>query len=111
MISKTLKSLENKNGIIDLSIIKKLLEILCVLLIIFTILYFTCFGCFLVWNGSTSRIAQTVTLSSEGAASQIFPDFMGEYQLAEVLSDTGHNWYRYVDKENIFLMYNNLGKI
>ena len=111
MISKTSKNLQNENEMIDFSIIKKLLKILLILLIIFTILYFTCFGSFLVWNGSTSRIAQTVTLSSEGAANQIFPDFMGEYQLAEVPSDTGHNWYRHVDKENIFLMYNNLGKI
>ena len=76
------------------------MEILSVLLIIVTILYFTCFGCFLVLNDSTSWVAQTVTLSSEGAANQLLPDFMGEYQLAEVSDDIEYNWYRHVDREN-----------
>ena len=102
MISKTSKSLQDKDNIIDLSMIKKFLEILSVLLIIVTILYFTCFGCFLVLNNSTSWVwvAQTVTLSSEGAANQLLPDCMGEYQLAEVSDDTEYNWYRHVDREN-----------
>ena len=100
MISRTLKSLEDKNEIFDISLIKHLLEILSVLLIIFTILYFTCFGCFLVLNDSTSWVAQTVTLSSEGAANQLLPDCMGEYQLAEVSDDTEYKWYRHVDREN-----------
>ena len=40
---------------------------------------------------------------------------MGEYQLAEDHSDdvslTVNNWYRHVDREDRFLMYNNLGNI
>ena len=111
-ISKTLKSLEDKNEIFDLSIIKQLMEILSVLLIIVTILYFTCFGCFLVLNDSTSWVAQTVTLSSEGAANQLLPDCMGEYQLAEVSDDTEYKWYRHVDRENNnTIIYNNSGNI
>ena len=105
IISEARNSLEDKNEIIDLSIIKKLLEMLSVLLIIFTVFYFTCFGCFLVFNGSTSWIAQIVTLSSERAANQ---SSMGQYQLAEVTSDTDFNWYRHVDR-NRFLVYNNFG--
>ena len=83
MISEIVKSLEDRNEKIDLSITKKLLGVLSVSLIIVTILYFTCFGCFLLLNGSTSWIAQAVTLSSEGAANQRYPHSMGEYQLAE----------------------------
>ena len=112
MISKTSKNLQNENEMIDFSIIKKLLKILLILLIIFTILYFTCFGCFLVLNDSTSWVAQTVTLSSEGAANQLLPDCMGEYQLAEVSDDTEYNWYRHVDRENNnTIIYNNSGNI
>ena len=81
LISNALKSLEDNNEIIDMSIIMKLWKILFVLLMIFTKIYFTCFGCFLVLNDSTSWTAQTVTLSSEGAA-KMYPHSMGEYQLA-----------------------------
>ena len=87
------------------------MKILSILLIIFTIIYFTCFGCFLVMNDSTSWKAQTVTLSSEGPAYEKYPDSMGEYQLAEEGSITVYNWYRHVDREDRFLIYNNLGNI
>ena len=115
MISSTLKSLEEENETkIDFSLITKLLTILSILLIIFTIIYFTCLGCFLVLNDSTSQPAQTVTLSSEGAANGKYPDSMGEYQLAEEEIegwDVVYNWYRHRDREDRFLIYNNLGKI
>ena len=105
MISNTLKSFENENE--NLTLIRKFLFILSVLLIIFTIIFFTCFGCFLVLNDSTSWAAQTVTLSSEGVVNQRYPDSMGEYQLAGEIR--GYNWYRHEDKKDSFLMYNNIG--
>ena len=108
MVSNTFKSLQDKNEIIDLSIIKKFMRIFSVLLMIFTIIYFTFFGCFLVLNDSTSWAAQTVTLSSEGAANETYPDSMGEYQLAEE-EIRGYNWYQHKDRDDRFLMYNNLG--
>ena len=109
MISNTLKSLQDENEIqLDFFMIKKLFKILSILLIIFTIIFFTCFGCFLVLNDSTSWVAQTVTLSSEGAANETYPDSMGEYQLAEE-EIGGYNWYQHQDREDRFLMYNNLG--
>ena len=120
MISNTLKCFEAEDEIqIDWTLIKNFLKILSVLLIIFTIIYFTCFGCFLVLNDSTSWAAQTVTLSSEGPANETYPDSMGEYQLAEEEiqvwgvggSLTVYNWYRHKDREDRFLLYNNLGNI
>ena len=114
MIFNTLESFEDKDEIkIDWTRIKKFLKVLFVLLIIFTIIFFTCFGCFLVLNDSTSWAAQTVTLSSEGAANETYPDSMGEYQLAEEeIEGWGvvYNWYRHKDREDRFLMYNNIGK-
>ena len=90
--------------------IQKFLKILSVFLIIFSIVFFACFGCFLVVNDT---VAQTVTLSSEGAANETYPESMGEYQLAEEeIEKMGvvYNWYRHKDRPDRFLMYNNLGK-
>ena len=115
MIFTTLKSLEDENKMkIDFSIIKKYIKILFVIMIIFTIIYFTFFGCFLVLNDSTSSAAQTVTLSSEGGANEMYPDSMGEYQLVQddrQGSGVVNDWYRHKDRKDRFLMYNNLGNI
>ena len=111
MISKTLVCLENEEEIrIDWTLIKKFLKILSASLIIFTTIFFTFLGCFLVLNDSTSWAAQTVTLSSEGGANETYPDSMGEYQLAEE-EIRGYNWYRHKDRKDRFLMYNTLGNI
>ena len=108
MISKTLKSLQDQNETIDLSMIKKFLKILFVLLIIFSIVFFACFGCFLVVNDT---VVETVTLSSEGAANETYPDSMGEYQKIESDGDGSLTVYRHVEREDRFLLYNNLGNI
>ena len=110
MISNTtVKGFENEDETkIDWTLIKKFLKILSVLLIIFTIIFFTCFGCYLVLNDYTSWVAQTVTLSSEEAANETYPDSMGEYQLSEK-EIRGYNWYRHKDREDRFLMYNSIG--
>ena len=79
MISNTLKCLGDEVEIrIDWTMIQKFFKIFSVLLIIFTIIFFMCFGCFLVVNDDSA--AQTVTMSSEGAANETYPDSMGEYQ-------------------------------
>ena len=109
IIGETKNCLEEKKEI-KIDVIKKFLKILFVLLILFTIIYFTCFGCVLVLNNSSSLVAQTVTLSSEGGANETYPDSMGEYQLAgEDIS--GYNWYQHKDREDRFLMYNKQGNI
>ena len=108
MISNTFKSLEDENKrIIELSMINNFIRILFVILIIFTVIYFTCFGCFLVLNETP---VQAVTLSSEGPANETYPLSLGEYQLAEE-DLQGSDWYRHVDREDRFLMYNKLGNI
>ena len=107
----TLKnSLKGRNNIMDMLTIKKFLETLALLLIIFTILFFTCFGCFVVLNDSTSWKAQTVNLSNEGQLSHTDHNSMGEYQLKEDGYNLGKSvyWYRHLDRDDRFLMYNNL---
>ena len=107
MISNTSKRPQDQNETIDLSMIKKVMKILSVLLIIFSIMFFACFGCFLVLNDT---VAQTVTLSSEGAANETYPDSMGEYQQIESDGVGSLTVYRHVEREDRFLLYNNLGK-
>ena len=114
MISNTLEYFdkEKEETKINWTVIREFLKILLVLLIIFTIIFCTFFGCFLVWNDSTNRAAQTVTLSCEGAANEADSDSMGEYQLAKevikgFLSD--YNWYRHKDREDRFIMFNRNG--
>lgn len=84
-------------------------------MIIFTIIFFTCFGCFYVWNDSTSLAAQTVILSSEGSTNETYPESLGEYQLDEEKMQDGsinvYDWYKHVDREDRFLKYNKLGNM
>ena len=115
MISKLTKRLEEEKEalFIDSSLVTNIILIISLLLIIFTIIYFTCLGCFLVLNDAGTRTAQTVTLNSEGPAGEMYPDSMGEYQLAEEeIEKMGvvYNWYRHKDRTDRFLVYNNLGK-
>ena len=112
MISNTYECLEDKDERrVNWKIIKKFLKIFSVLLIIFTTIFFTFFGCFLVLNQTGA--AQTVTLSSEGGVNETYPDSMGEFQLAGEIEggDVVYNWYRHKDREDRFLMYNSLGNI
>ena len=105
MILNTSRSFEDENKLkIDWSTIFKLIRLLFVIMIIFTIIYFMCLGCLLVLNSNLARAPQTVTLSSEGPANEMYPDSMGEYQLAEE-----ENLYRHKDREDRFLMFNKPG--
>ena len=103
MITKISERLEEEKQIrLDLSMIMRIFLIDFLLLIILTIIYFTCFGCFFIISSWT---VQTITLSSEGLASETYPHSMGDYQPTE------GGWYRHVDREDRFLMYNKLGNI
>ena len=120
-ISKMTKRLEEEKKalVIDSSLVKNIILIICLLLIIFTIIYFTCFGLYLVLNDAGTRTAQTVTLNSEGPAGEMYPDSMGEYQLAgeEIVkrdasgSLTVYNFYQHVNRSDRFIMFNTLGNI
>ena len=112
MVANILRCFEDEDEIrIDWTMIKKFLKVLSVLLIILTIIFFTCFGCFLVLNDSTSWAAQTVTLSSEGAANETYPDSMGKYKRIESDGVGSLTVYRHVEREDRFLLYNILGNI
>ena len=111
MISKLTKRLEEEKKalVIDSSLVKNIILIISLLLIIFTIIYFKCFGLYLVLNDAGTRTAQTVTLNSEGPAGEMYPDSMGEYQLAG--EERTSTWYQHVNRTDRFIMYISLGNI
>ena len=56
--------------------------------------------------------AQTVIVSSEGPAAEMYPDSMGQYQLAEEVISRWvgkREWYQHRDRDDRFLMYNDNG--
>ena len=103
VINKVSERIEEEKQIrLDLSMVMRIFMIDFLLLIILTIIYFTCFGCFFIVSGSTQ---QSITLSSSGLANETYPESMGEYQPTEA------GWYRHVDRDDRFLTYNKLGNI
>ena len=112
MITKISKRLEDEIEIrLDLSMMKRIFLVDFLLLIIFTIIYLTCFGCLFITSNPT---AQTATVSSEGVAGELYPDSMGEYQLAEEMiqkSEEERKWYRHKNRDDRFIMYSTLGNI
>ena len=102
---------DEKEMKLNMAMIKKIILVDFLLLTIFTIIFFTCFGCFFVISTFT---VQTVTLSSEGAANKSWPHSLGEFQLAEeVIHSWGGvlRWYRHVDRNDRFIMYTKIGII
>ena len=109
VITKVSERIEEEKQIrLDLSMVMRIFMIDFLLLIILTIIYFTCFGCFFIMSSWT---VQTITLSSEGLANETYPHSMGDYQpTEEEIEGYFYNWYRHKDREDRFLMYNKLGK-
>ena len=117
VIRKISERLEEEKQIrLDLSTVMRIFLIDFLLLIILTIIYFTCFGCFFIMSSWT---VQTINLSSEGLANETYPHSMGEYQLAEEEYDrmdasgslTVYNFYEHTNRSDRFLIYNTLGNI
>ena len=107
IISKISQRLQNEKKIrLDFSMIRQIFLLDFLLLIIFTIIYITFFGCFFITFPST---AQNLTLSSEGPAGEMYPDSMGEYMIHRLEGE--RDWYQHKERDDRFIMYSNIGKI
>ena len=56
-----------------------------------------------------TRPAQTVTVSSEGPAAEMYPDYMGQYNVIRDVYRNDRPVYKHVDREDRFIIY--AGKI
>ena len=77
---------------------------ICVSLLILSLTFLTYLGLF----GELSRLtmpAQTVTVSSEGPAAEMFPDSMGQYNVLEEVYLYDRAVYKHVDREDRFIIY------
>ena len=78
--------------------------IICVSLLILTLTFLTYLGLY----GELSRMtipAQTVTVSSEGPAAEMYPDSMGQYNVLREVYLYDHVVYKHVDREDRFIVY------
>ena len=48
--------------------------------------------------------AQTVTVSSEGPAAEMYPDRMGQYNVLKQVYHNGRAVYKHVDREDRFII-------
>ena len=52
-----------------------------------------------------TRPAQTLTVSSEGPAAEMYPDSMGQYDILREVSRYDRPVYKHVDREDRFIIY------
>ena len=73
-------------------------------MIILTLTSLTYLGLYLVLNNMTSPV-QTVTVSSEGPAAEMYPDSMGQYNLLRDVYRYDRAVYKHVVRENRFIIF------
>ena len=73
-------------------------------LIILALTFGTYFGLFYFQNNMT-RPVQTVTVSSEGLAAEMYPDSMGQYNILREVYRYDCAVYKHVDREDRFIIY------
>ena len=72
-------------------------------MIILTLTSLTYLGLYLVLNNMTSPV-QTVTVSSEGPAAEMYPDCMGQYNLVKEVVRYDRAVYKHVDRGDRFII-------
>ena len=77
-------------------------------MIILTLTSLTYLGLYLVLNNMTSPV-KTVTVSSEGPAAEMYPYYMGQYNIIRDVYRYDRAVYKHVDREDRFIIF--AGKI
>ena len=52
-----------------------------------------------------TRPAQTLTVSSEGPAAEMYPESMGQYKILKDIYRNNRAVYKHVDREDRFIIY------
>ena len=89
------------------SLCKTMSRSICIIflsLIILTLTFLTYLGLYTVLNNMT-RPVQTVTVSSEGPAAEMYPDSMGQYDILREVYRYDRPVYKHVDREDRFIIY------
>ena len=80
------------------------LVIIFLSIMILTLTFVTYLGLYIVLNNMT-RPVQTVIVSSEGPAAEIYPDCMGQYNILREVYRYNRAVYKHVDREDRFIIY------
>ena len=86
-------------------IIIESIKIICSSLLILAVAFLTYFELYDELSKWTMA-AQTVTVSSEGPAAEIYPDSMGQYNILKEVYHHGRAVYKHVDREDRFIIFN-----
>ena len=73
--------------------------------LIFLALTFLAYGGVYIFLNILTRPAQTVTVSSEGPAAEMYPDDIGQYNLLKNVYRYDRAVYKHVDREDRFIIY------
>ena len=73
-------------------------------LLILTLTFLIYFGLYTVLKNKTKQV-QTVTFSSEGQAADMYPDYMGQYNILKDVYRYDRAVYKHVDREERFIIY------
>ena len=71
---------------------------------ILTLTFLTYLGLYLVLNNMTSPV-QTVIVSSEGPAAEMYPYYMGQYNVLKDIYRYDRAVYKHVDRQDRFIIY------
>ena len=80
------------------------IRIIFLSLTIFTLTFLAYLGLYTVLNNMTTPV-QTVTVSSEGPAAEMYPDYMGQYNILREIYRYDRAVFKHVDREDRFLIY------
>ena len=73
-------------------------------MIILTLTFLAYLGLYLALNNMT-RPVQTVTVSSEGPAAEMYPASMGQYNILREVHRYDRAVYKHVEREDTFIIY------
>ena len=62
-------------------------------------------GAYMYYLTNWTRPAQTVTVSSEGPAAEMYPDYMGQYNVIKDVYRYDRPVYKHVDREDRFIIF------
>ena len=99
------KTDKNKNS-------KSLLKTICIIfgsLMTLTLSFMIYLGLYTVLTNMT-RPVRTVTVSSEGPAAEIYPDYMGQYNIIRDVYRYDRAVYKHVDREDRFIIFTGRNK-
>ena len=80
------------------------IRIIFLSLTIFTLTFLAYLGLYTVLNNMTTPV-QTVTVSSEGPAAEMYPDYMGQYNILREIYRSDRAVFKHVDREDRFIIY------